>query len=77
MGLSGSPLFLRAPIIVVDDDAVYFMVFMKCTCKALGPILLQIEDNSGVSLDSLSTPLLPEFMPPLMRIFPWVAKVSS
>lgn len=45
-------------------------------CIVLVQTSQQIEENSGVSLDSQSTLLLPEFMPPMMLIFPWVAKVS-
>ncbi len=39
------------------------------------PLPLQIEANSGISLDHQSTPPLPEFMPPLLLVAPWVLKV--
>jgi len=39
--------------------------------------LADIEANLGISMDSYSTPPLPEFMPPMFLIAPWVFKACS
>ena len=37
----------------------------------------KIEENLGISVDGLTTPTLPQYVPPLMLMTPWVVKVMA
>lgn len=48
-----------------------------CACNIIYCCLVKIEENLGISVDSVTTPTLPPYMPPLMLMVPWVVKVTE
>ena len=56
---------------------LYVLFRLLAVTRSSPSPLLQIEANLGISMDSYSTPPLPEFMPPMFLIAPWVFKVWS
>ena len=57
-------------------EHVYYMYIYHSTPPTLLPFF-QIEANLGISLDNQSPPVLPEYMPPMMLLVPWVLKVGE
>ncbi|XP_065562907.1 ral GTPase-activating protein subunit alpha-1-like [Artemia franciscana] len=59
----------------IESPAMHALVFKKLL--SLADALVKIRNNQGVSLDNLSTPPLPEFIPPLHIFIPWCLKSFS
>lgn len=43
--------------------------------ELIDSLLLKIRQNQGVSLDNMSTPPPPQYVPPILMLVPWCQKV--
>lgn len=68
LGALGDPNEVRNPHI----HAAIFDYLVE-----LGCILIKIRQNQGVSLDNVSTPPLPTFVPPVLILVPWCQKALA
>ncbi|XP_046445727.1 ral GTPase-activating protein subunit alpha-1-like isoform X1 [Daphnia pulex] len=68
LGALGDPNEVRNPQI----HAAIFDYLVE-----LGSILIKIRQNQGVSLDNVSTPPLPAFVPPILILVPWCQKALA